>query len=162
MGISRAVYRTRQVWQALRPRIDAGELALVQSVLEEPARGLFLAMEKRDQRHALEVARRLRASGVDDAELMQAALLHDCGKGPVPVWLRVLKVLSPKTVRRLGVEGAAGWRGAAQRLMEHGAIGARLAASAGVSAAAVRLIEGRVEAGDEARAALLASADDLS
>jgi hypothetical protein len=138
------------------------ERALVRMLLDEPARGLFFAMEKRDQRHALEVMRRLRANGVDDTELMQAALLHDCGKGPVPVWLRVLKVLSPQTVQWLGVEGSPGWRGAAFRLMEHGAIGARLAASAGLSAATVRLIEGRIEPGDEARAALLAAADDLS
>jgi hypothetical protein len=162
LSLSRAIYRSRQVWQALWPRIDAGELALVHSVLPESARGLFLAMEKRDQRHALEVARRLRELGDEDIELLQAALLHDCGKGAVPVWLRVLKVLSPGTLRRLAVDGALGYRGAAYRLLEHGAIGARLAASAGLSLVVARLIEGRIEPGDESRAALLAAADDAS
>jgi hypothetical protein len=119
-------------------------------------------MEKRDQRHALEVARRLRELGDEDIELLQAALLHDCGKGAVPVWLRVLKVLSPDTLRRLAVDGAPGYRGAAYRLLEHGAIGARLAASAGLSLVVARLIEGRIEPGDESRAALLAAADDAS
>ena len=147
---------------ALWPRVDGWELLRAREVLGERASPLFLAMEKRDQRHALEVTRRLHERGVDDVELLQAALLHDCGKGEVPVWLRVLKVLSPGTLRRLGDERSAGWRGAAYRLREHGAIGARLAASAGVGAGAVRLIEGRILPGDESRWALLESADDAS
>ena len=40
-----------------------------------------------DQRHALEVYGRLRAATVTDPSALAAALLHDCGKGAVPVWL---------------------------------------------------------------------------
>ncbi|HEX7612172.1 MAG TPA: hypothetical protein VF371_05300, partial [Candidatus Limnocylindrales bacterium] len=35
-----------------------------------------------DRRHGLDVVAYLRASGVEDAELLMAGLLHDSGKGP--------------------------------------------------------------------------------
>ncbi|MPZ49770.1 MAG: HD domain-containing protein [Dehalococcoidia bacterium] len=158
---ARAIYRTGQVRHALWPRINAAELASVCEVLSDGTAALFYAMEKRDQRHGLEVTRRLRESGATGQELLAAALLHDCGKGPVPVWLRVLKVASPGTLRRLAREGG-GWRGAAFRLQEHASIGARLATAAGAGALTVRLIEGRVEPGEEPLQALLLSADDAS
>jgi hypothetical protein len=159
---SRALYRTRQVYKALRPRITEDELASVSGVLSDSLAGLFFAMEERDQRHGLEVASRLREQGVTDRDLLAAALLHDCGKGAVPVWLRVLKVVSPRSVSRLADERAGGWRGSAYRLMAHGEIGSRLAESAGASARTARLIADRVEESEEPARALLHAADDAS
>jgi len=159
--LSRAIYRTGQVRHALWPRIDADELASVQEVLPDGMAALFYAMEKRDQRHALAVRRRLRERGVDDSDLLAAALLHDCGKGRARVWLRVLKVVSPGTLGRLAREGG-GWRGAAYRLQEHASIGARLASAAGASELTVRLIEGRVKPDEEGLQSLLLAADDES
>ncbi len=39
-------------------------------------------MHPADQRHGLDVAAALRDGGRDDPELLLAALLHDCSKGP--------------------------------------------------------------------------------
>jgi hypothetical protein len=132
------------------------------SRLNEAQRELFFAMEKRDQRHALEVARRLRTGGVSDADVLVAALLHDCGKGGVPVWLRVLKVVSPSITERAALEGGENWRGAAFRLVHHAAIGAALAEAAGSSSTTVRLIHGQPAADEAQRLALLEAADNAS
>ncbi len=147
--------------QALRPRVSDVELASVSDVLSEAEARLFFAMEKRDQRHALEVARRLRESNVEDADLLAAALLHDCGKGAVPVWLRILKVLSSRLLHTVASQGG-GWQGAAYRLAHHTSLGADLAGAAGASATAVRLIAGRPAPDEEPRAQLLRMADDAS
>ncbi len=79
---------------ALRPRIDATDLAFARSLLTDPERELFDAMERRDQRHAIAVLTKVRVH-TEDHDVLIAALLHDCGKGAVPVWLRILKVVSP-------------------------------------------------------------------
>lgn len=159
---ARAAYRTRQVLHALNPRLDEADLASVRSLLNPEEARLFFAMQKRDQRHALEVAARLHSQGIDDADLLKAALLHDCGKGEAPVWLRAAKVLAPGFVRGAGTEGSPGWRGSAYRLTHHGEIGAVWAREAGSSEATVGLIRGRVTAEDEGRLALLMAADDAS
>lgn len=159
--IARAVYRTRQGLLALWPRIGVADLTIVDETLNDELAALFFGMERRDQRHALEVARRLMGSGVEELDLVAAALLHDCGKGLVPVWMRVLKVLSPGLLRQLAREGG-GWRGAAHRLHDHASIGAQLAASAGASGLTVRLIGETTSAEDEGSRALLQAADDAS
>jgi hypothetical protein len=161
MRSSRALYRARQVAHALRPRIDADELQAALGLLSPAQSRLFLAMQRRDQRHALEVVRRL-APNTQDPDVMIAALLHDCGKGAVPVWLRVLKVASPGLVATLAKPDAAGVRGAAYRLMAHETLSADLAAEAGCSHATVRLISGKPLAEDLDKALLLAAADDAS
>jgi hypothetical protein len=131
------------------------------SVLSERETALFTSMQKRDQRHAIEVATRLRAGPHDD-DLLVAALLHDCGKGEVPVWLRILKVVSPDTLERVARDDESGWRNAAHRLLDHEALSVQLAREAGVSEGAVRLIAGTPLADEEWKAARLMAADDAS
>lgn len=158
----RPLYRSRQVWHALRPRVSEEDFSVIDQLLAAEAASLFRAMELRDQRHALEVTRRLSNAGVIDSDLLTAAMLHDCGKGRVPVWLRVLKVLAPSAVRFAGAPDADGWRGAAYRLTHHVAISAQRAAEAGLSGAAVRIIAGRPLPEEEWKLLLLQSADDSS
>lgn len=158
---ARGLYRTRQVVRALRPRIDAAALEAALTALTEPQKALFLAMERRDQRHALEVLQRL-GEAASDPDLRVAALLHDCGKGRAPIWLRVLHVLAPRASRRLAKAGTGGWRAAAYRLAHHAELGAAKAEAAGASPAAVRLIRGRPAPGEDAKLALLLAADDAS
>ena len=160
-SLTRPIYRGRQFLLALRPLVSADDRAWAADILGEQA-GLFFTMEKRDQRHALEVARRLVGAGVADRDLLAASLVHDCGKGVVPVWLRVLKVLSPRLVGVAAKETSRGWRGAAYRLSHHAEIGARLARATGLSAATARLISGRVTGAEETKLLLLQSADDAS
>lgn len=160
-SFSRSFYRSRQVLHALRPRVDATELEQACSRLSDGQRRLFFSMELRDQRHALEVARRA-STRTGDRDVLVAALLHDCGKGPVPLWLRIAKVVSPGFVRSAGRQDAAGWRGAAYRLDRHVALSASLATEAGCSPGAVRLIGDKPEADERWKAELLREADDAS
>jgi hypothetical protein len=159
---SRAIYRSRQVWHALRPRIDNAELASACAMLSPEQARLFFGMQRRDQRHALEVFGRLRDAAADDPDVLAAALLHDCGKGAVPVWLRILYVLRPGVLDLIAREDAPGVRGAAWRLRHHEAIGARKALAAGSSETTMRFIEGRPLVEEEALFARLVAADDAS
>lgn len=158
---SRAIYRTRQVVNALWPRIDDAERDEALALLNQHEARLFLSMERRDQRHALEVLRRLRPHTANQ-DVQAAALLHDCGKGAVPVWLRILKVAWPAFVRRTAREGSTGWKGAAYRLMAHESLSARLAESAGSSPGTIRFIAGTPLESEREPARLLAAADDAS
>jgi len=160
--LARPFYRTRQVLQALFPRLSESDLAAAREVLGPGEAALFFAMEKRDQRHGIEVMRRVRRSRPKDRDLLAAALLHDCAKGSVPVWLRVLYVLFPSLVRRLGRPAGRGWRVAAQSLADHAALGPALAAEAGVGAVTVRYIAGTAPPADSDKMALLRAADDAS
>ena len=160
--MARPLYRSRQVWKALRPKIDDEALAAACAMLNQGEARLLFAMQRRDQRHALEVYRRLREASVSDPSALAAALLHDCGKGVVPVWLRILYVLRPSLVDRLAREDAPGVRGAAWRLRHHEAIGARKALAAGSSETTMRFIEGRPLPEEEALFAALVAADDAS
>jgi len=146
---------------ALVGRIDEGELRQARDLLSDAEAGLFFAMERRDQRHALEVLRRLRA-GTDERSLLVAALLHDCGKGGVPVWLRILNVIAPRLVEAVSAAGGEGWRASAYRLRHHAEIGAAKAEAAGCGPATVRLIRGHVEPDEAWMYALLSAADDAS
>jgi len=137
-------------------------MALAEEVLLPSERGLFAAMERRDRRHGFEVFDRLRAGGATDRDLLTAALLHDCGKGAVPVWLRALNVVARPFVELLAREEGTGAFGAAYRLLHHPTLGADLARSAGSSEATVRYITGRVRLEEEANMELLRAADDES
>lgn len=158
----RPLYRSRQVLHSLRPGLIGSEVDDVKPTLTDRESQLFFAMQKRDQWHALEVKRRLVASGVDNQDLLSAALLHDCGKGAVPLWLRITKVLSPSLVRRLASAGSDGWRAAAYRLTHHAEIGARRASAAGSSSTIARLITGEVLPNERSSLRLLRAADDAS
>jgi hypothetical protein len=158
----RPLYRGRQVLKALRPGLQPAAIAAVAVLLSPAETRLFLQMEKRDQRHAIEVMRRLEAAGCQSPELLAAALLHDCGKGAVPVWLRILNVLSPGLLRHLAAEGSSSWRADAYRLAHHPRLGADLALAAGAHPTTARLISGRVRAEESEALALLHRADDAS
>ena len=135
----------------------------MRGLLSEGELRLFLSMERRDQRHAIEVMRRLGDSGNGrDTDLLVAALLHDCGKGAAPLWLRIAYVVAPGFVARFSDEPAGGWRSAAARLGDHGERGGRLAAAAGASPAVVRLVAGDTMPEERVRAAALRAADDAS
>ena len=157
----RALYRSRQVLHALWPRLAAEDLAFALQIMTPPEERLFNAMERRDQRHALEVMRRLRA-GIEERDVLVAALLHDCGKGGVPVWLRIMNVAAPKLVQLAGRKGATGWRGAAYRLEHHVQLSTRLCEDAGCGGLTVRLVGGTATPEEAWKAELLYAADDAS
>ncbi len=140
---TRALYRSRQLFGGVRPRIDAELLTEALPLLSEPERRLFEAMTTRDQQHCLAVYAHLR--GQRDHDLLTAALLHDAGKGRIALWHRVAYVLleaaSPPLLRRLAKPGdGPGWRQALDRCHRHPELGAQLAEEAGSPGIAVALI----------------------
>ncbi|MBI1886230.1 MAG: HD domain-containing protein [Chloroflexi bacterium] len=167
-GGLRPLYRIRQFLSSLRPRISEGERGQAAEFLHGRLLRLFESMTPRDRRHCLDVFLALRRQGCRDEAVLTAALLHDAGKGPgIRVWHRVLYVLMEAVasgrLERLAEEGGSGWRGALAAILRHPERGAELAADAGASAAAVRLIREHEERGaaqGDERLALLRAADD--
>lgn len=159
--LPRPLYRARQFFASLRPRIGEAERDEVAAYLTPAQLRLFQAMVGRDQRHCLDVFQALRRHGCDDPDLLAAALLHDVGKGDVRLWHRVAYVLlaavSPRLLLLLAATDRPSWRGALARLHGHPERGAALVAAVGASDAVVRLIRGDPA---EGRLALLQAADD--
>ena len=158
----RAIYRSRQFFGSVRPRVDAALRDEAFRLLSEPQRALFASMTLRDQQHCLAVYQRLWPLDEQDADLLVAALLHDCGKGRVALWHRVAHVLlaatAPRALDRVARAGdGPSWREALYRLRHHPQIGARLAAGAGCSPATVALIRDDAAASGDRLAALHAA-----
>ena len=64
--IWRLSYRARQLRRTLAPGITADDLREAQSVLGGDLYALCAAMQPADQRHCLDVHRKLRSEGEDD------------------------------------------------------------------------------------------------
>jgi hypothetical protein len=142
--LERVLYRCRQFFAALRPRIDEGNRAEAAEFLGEPLFQLFDSMAVRDQQHCFQVYRTLRDRGCGDRHLLTAALLHDAGKGRlsgarVRLWHRVAYVAlaagTPGLLRRI-----ARGRGGLACIHEHAQRGAMLAEALGAPARVVELI----------------------
>lgn len=155
--------RVRQfVWAVSGPSTppDLGELGVL---LADEQKRLFLALAAVDQRHSLAVARALAAQGETDAELLQAALMHDIGKslGHIAVWERVAHVLlshyAPRLVGRIGSAQRSGPGHGLYVLAHQAESGAQLAEQAGFSPDVVALVRGT---GDLRRQTALNAADD--
>lgn len=110
------------------------------SVLSPAGLALFRRMSKADQAHSLRAYRWLQENGYEQEALLQAGLLHDCGKAAVrlAVWQRTLKVLmktlAPAWWRRLSAPTTPqSWRYPFYVLATHAQIGAQWAQDAGCS-----------------------------
>lgn len=139
-------YRVRQFWTALHAAPTENELSEVRGVLSPSLMALFLQMQPGEQAHSLRIYRGLCDRGETHPDLLVAALLHDVGKSchPLRLWERVLIVLAQKLfgprVKAWGHRQSRGWRRAFVVAEQHPAWGAELAAQAGASPLAVRLI----------------------
>ena len=164
---SRPLYRTRQFFGALRPRVRRSELRAARALLGTRLTPLFSSMSRRDQRHCLDMCEKLRAWGCEDGDVLTAALLHDAGKGSmaggrVRLWHRVAYVLleagAPSMIRPLS-RYSRGLRA----LRRHGERGVVLVEALGAPAEVVRLLREmeRRETADS-RALLLREADEGS
>ena len=140
---------------------------MARSLLPETAWPLFVAMPVADRRHALDVAGRLMAAGVDDPDVLAAALLHDAAKGHrMRLWHRVagvlLEALAPGQLRRLASSDPRSWRYPFHLYLHHAGLSADAAARAGCSARTVAFIRGTASEADASLAAAFASADEAS
>jgi hypothetical protein len=169
----RLSYRFRQWWKAVFPRVTRADRAWVAALLPPPAYALFLSMSRAGQRHGLDTARQLagwelhirsRLSAAEYTDLLQAALLHDCGKTPFHLTVgqraaRVALEATPASLRRSALRR---WPFAARALQAaaaHAALGAEMAARCGLSRR-VQLLILRHHQPQTPAEKLLAQADD--
>jgi putative nucleotidyltransferase with HDIG domain len=146
MANSRLRYRAGQFWHAVTAPREGVETRALQPYLSPAQIVLFRRLQPFEQIHALQVLNRLKEAGLDDPDLLTAALLHDIGKilSPLSIWERVEIVLSqrlfPRAVQEWGNGQARGLRHPFVVAEHHPAWGAGLAAQAGASAQVVSLI----------------------
>jgi len=99
-----------------------------------------------DQRHCLDVFHTLLRQGYTDHDLLQAALLHDVGKGEVRLrlWHRILSALledlCPLLLEKLALNQPDSWRYAFYVYKHHAELSAELAKQAACSPKVVELI----------------------
>lgn len=160
-----ARYRIAQFWRSVAARpLDARDHHLVAQLLPPGGRELFATMSRNDQRHSVTVCRALLARDCEDTELLAAALLHDCGKGDgrVRLWVRppfvLLRAFAPGALAWLARRPTPFFRRPFYYAWHHAAIGADLAAAAGVSTRAVLYI--RTHHQPDGPAAALHAVDD--
>jgi hypothetical protein len=120
-------------------------------------------MHRADQRHGLDVVTSLRDAGHDDRELLLAALLHDCSKGPA---VRLFHRVAWSLGERYG-EGVLSllapvpsFGEAFARLRHHADDSARLALAAGCSERTAELIRHQADPVDPVAGAALRLADE--
>jgi len=144
--IRRALYRAGQFFAALMAPLTRPELGEAGRYLSPAQRVLFERMSAPDRRHALAVFRALQERGVQERDLLVAALLHDAGKAecPPPIWVRVAVVLmerfAPRLLECISEGEPRGWRRPFVIYRQHAEIGADWAAQAGCSPIVVDLI----------------------
>ncbi len=155
----------RQTARHLLGRVSPAERAGLRAWLEPPQLALFDSMHRADQRHGLDVMGLLRDEGFDDRELLLAALLHDCSKGPET---RLPHRVAWSLAERYG-EGVLtvlarlpGFDAAFERLRRHADDSARLALEAGCSERTAALIREQAAPTDPAAGAALRAADEAS
>lgn len=148
--MSDPLYRVRQFFRAVRAaRLTPAEAARVREVLQDDGFALYQTMPPGDQRHSLKIFDALRAAGQDAPPLLQAALLHDVAKRKVGLAYRtgviLLKKFSPGSLEQIASANPHSWRHPFYLSLHHPALGAELAARAGVDAGALALIRAHQE-----------------
>ncbi len=157
--------KVRQARRHVFGRVSARERELLGATLTPPQLHLFDSMHRADQRHGLDVAARLREQGQDDPELLLAALLHDCSKGPgVRLPHRVAWSLGERYGEGVTDDLARlpGFGAAFARLRDHADDSARLALEAGCSERTAELIRHQSDPVDPAAGVALQLADEAS
>jgi hypothetical protein len=162
----RARYRFRQLRRSLRPNVRASDLNTAQRVLGDRLFPLFDSMQAADQLHCLDVYQRLVADGCADAETLQAALIHDAGKGRIAgarfgVWHRVAYVALERAPRLL--DRLARYNRGLASLHAHSQKTIDLAREYGAAPGVIQLLEAMEERNPrDERARRLKAMDDAS
>ncbi len=138
-------YRLVQFWKACTAPWRVVDRAYVEKRLAPPLLMLFQQMPHAEQIHAIEVCRRVEASGYDDPDLLAAALLHDVGKVrayPTPLERAVVVIVehfAPRLAAYFAESEQRWWRAFRVR-RHHPCWGAEMVARVGGSARTVELI----------------------
>lgn len=161
------MHRVAQFVAHVRARVEPEEAALARRILPDGAIALFEGMPVADRRHGLDVAERLLRAGIDDRDVLSAALLHDAAKGHrMRLWHRVsgvlLESLAPSVLERLAHPGPTSWRHPFHLYLHHEPMSAELAVEAGCSPRVGAFIRRRVGEADAQLLRALSKADDAS
>jgi hypothetical protein len=135
------VGRFAQGLSAIHPRLPPDRDMILIESLSPAQRMAFLALPAYDQPHLCTVYRTLRSSGEMDADLLQAALLHDIGKvaigGRVRLFDRVLLVVlgvsSPRLLEKTTKLPSRRWRLGLALAHHHPSLGSEWAELLGCS-----------------------------
>lgn len=163
------LYRLGQLRSALWARLSEADRALLDRQLSAAERRLFERMAPFDQRHALDVYQLLVHAGEQNTVLLQAALLHDCGKvddqgRTIPLLYYGLFVILKKYVPGLYKAAAQHGRGLLWPFAIHQSHEQRsiqLIAQAGSSAELLALLQDYAAGRQTPATIALAWADDL-
>ena len=161
------MHRVAQFFGHVTARVSADEEARARSILPASARSLFDGMPIADRRHALDVVERLLAAGIDDRDVLTAALLHDAAKGHrMRLWHRVagvlLEALAPSALGRLASPNPRSWRYPFHLYVHHAVLSAGAALAGGCSERSAGFIRGSVGSADGALLTILKAADEAS
>lgn len=151
----------------VRARVAPEEEAVAARLLPPAALPLFAAMPVADRRHALDVVGRLLSAGIDDPDVLSAALLHDAAKGRrMRLWHRVagvlLEKLAPSALERLASPDPRSWRHPFHLHLHHGTLSAEMALAAGCGPRIGEFIRGTAAGSDARLQHALVAADDAS
>lgn len=173
--MQRLRYRAQQFWDALLAAPASDDLEQARFILSPAEALLFARLQPGEQAHALQVYRKLRASGEVARPLLQAALLHDVGKWRCPLWpweralIVLVKAFAPGLVRRWGQGEPRGWQRAFVVAEQHPRWGSEMAQAAGADPLTARLIarhqdvlRGEAQSLEEQYLQSLQAADDSS
>ena len=142
--------RLRQGVSSLRPRLPPDRDAILAEILTSHQAEAFRELPVHDQAHLCRVYQGLRGRGVEDRDLLVAALLHDIGKvsasGNARVGLVdrvagvILRRMAPRLLDRLSRQSGKPWRLGLVLAVHHAPLGAHRAATLGCSARSCWLI----------------------
>jgi type IV secretory pathway TrbD component len=160
------MHRVSQFVSHLTARVSADDEATAHRMLPPSAWPLFDRMPVADRRHGLDVAARLLGGGIDDRDVLSAALLHDAAKGSrLRLWHRIVGVLleafAPGLLARLARRDPRATN-AWHLYLRHADLSADAARQAGLSERASAFISGSVTEADVQLAAALHAADEAS
>lgn len=161
------MHRVGQLVSHLTARVTPDDEVAAHEILPASAWALFDGMPVADRRHGLDVARRLVGKGIDDRDLLAAALVHDAAKGHrLRLWHRVGGVLmtrlAPRALERLASPDPVSRGHPWWIFVHHARLSADAAVHAGLSTRTAAFIGGTPAVGDEGLASALHAADEAS
>lgn len=154
--------RVRRLVRALHPALARPNDDFAQRALPPELFTLFKTLDPRDREHALAVTRRVLKARPEASEaLVQAALLHDCGKALRPFYLVERLLVGLWASRAIASPSPGYWPNAFEARRRHADLGAQLVLDAGGTTQVAELVRAHHNADADADALAIFAADAL-